>query len=117
MRFLADESCDFSVVRILREAGHDVLAIAEISPRADDTVVIDLATNESRMLLTEDRDFGQLVYASTRASSGVIYMRYPASASTTLPQDVLSLVTHHGESLLGHFTVMQPGRTRISRLP
>ncbi len=63
MRFLADENCDFAVVRALRAAGHDVVAIVEISPRAEDNVVIDLAMREGRILLTEDKDFGQLVYA------------------------------------------------------
>ena len=58
MRFLADESCDFAVVRALREAGHDVAAITEISPRATDEAVIERAAREERMLLTEDKDFG-----------------------------------------------------------
>lgn len=61
MRFLADESCDFAVVRALREAGHDVLAIREVSPRAEDSAVVDRAHREERVLLTEDKDFGQLV--------------------------------------------------------
>jgi uncharacterized protein with PIN domain len=55
MRFLADESCDFKVVRALRAAGYDVTAILEISPRADDEAVADLAANDGRILLTEDR--------------------------------------------------------------
>ncbi len=63
MRFLADESCDFAVVRALRAAGHDVLAIAELTPRAEDDAVTDLAVREERLLLTEDKDFGRLVYA------------------------------------------------------
>ncbi|MGH9202788.1 MAG: DUF5615 family PIN-like protein, partial [Vicinamibacterales bacterium] len=45
MRFLADESCDFTVVRALREAGHDVTSIAEISPGVDDEVVMALANS------------------------------------------------------------------------
>ena len=117
MRFLADESCDFSVVHSLREAGHDVIAVAEVTPRADDSVVIDLAAGAARILLTEDRDFGQLVYANAHTAGGVIYMRYPASARTSLQRDVLTLVAQQGENLLRRFTVMQPGRTRISRLP
>jgi hypothetical protein len=40
MRFLADESCDFSVVRALRSADHDVVAIAEVSPREEDDAVM-----------------------------------------------------------------------------
>lgn len=50
MRFLADESCDFAVVRALRAAGHDVVAIAEVTPRAEDDAVIDLAVREERLV-------------------------------------------------------------------
>ena len=62
MRFLADESCDFNVVRALREAEFDVLAVVEVIPRATDARVIELAVVEDRVLLTEDKDFGQLVF-------------------------------------------------------
>ena len=50
MRFMADESCDFAVVRALREAGHDVLYISEIAPGAEDTAVIERAHAERRIL-------------------------------------------------------------------
>ena len=55
MRFLADESCDFAVVRALREAGHDVAVVRELSPGVADEVVIDFAVRENRILLTEDK--------------------------------------------------------------
>lgn len=66
MRLLADESCDFSVVRALRGAGHDVIAVAELFPSLDDSLILDLALREQRVLLTEDKDFGQLVYANAQ---------------------------------------------------
>ena len=75
MRFLADESCDAAVFRALRTAGHEVLAVAEISPRADDEAVLELARGEQQILLTEDKDFGQLVYADQQATGGVIWPR------------------------------------------
>jgi len=64
VRFLADESCDFAVVRALREAAFDVVAVVEHSPGATDDQVIALSVNEQRVLLTEDKDFGQLVFAA-----------------------------------------------------
>jgi uncharacterized protein with PIN domain len=54
MRFIADESCDSIIIGALREAGHDVLAVAYITPGADDSEVIKLAGSEKRILLTED---------------------------------------------------------------
>jgi predicted nuclease of predicted toxin-antitoxin system len=117
MRFLADENCDFAVVRALRAAGHDVLAVAEISPRAEDERVITLAVREARILLTEDKDFGRLVYANRPPTGGVLLLRFPASARTDLAGAVVELVRRRGEQLIGRFVVVQPGRVRISRIP
>ena len=50
MRFLADESCDFVVVTALRTAGHDVSAIVEVNPGAEDEAVLALSRSESRVL-------------------------------------------------------------------
>ena len=80
MRFLADESCDFAVVRSLKAAGYDVAAVAEILRGASDESVIALAASERRILITEDKDFGQLVFAAARANSGVIFVRFPVTA-------------------------------------
>jgi predicted nuclease of predicted toxin-antitoxin system len=100
MRFVADEGCDFSVVRALRAAGHDVTAILEISPRAEDTAIIDLAVREQCVLLTEDKDFGELVYTNARTASGVILIRFPGNARATLPTAIMALVNEKGEQVV-----------------
>ena len=117
MRFLADESCDFAVVRALRSAGHDVVAVAEISPRADDVDVIAMTGREERILITEDKDFGQLVYADKRLNGGVIFIRFPARLRRSLPQTIVELVKQKEDRLIGAFVVVQPGRTRVGRSP
>jgi uracil-DNA glycosylase/predicted nuclease of predicted toxin-antitoxin system len=117
MRFLADESCDFAVVRALRRAGHDVEAIAEIQPRADDRTVIDSALAEGRVLLTEDKDFGRLVYVEGRPSPGVILIRFSAGLRSRLPEAVVDLVQERGDQLSESFAVIGPRRVRISRPP
>ena len=115
MRLLADESCDFAVVRALRSAGHDLRAVAEVAPSAADEVVLDLAVRDKRVLLTEDKDFGQWVYANKRATGGVLLLRYPATARRTMPAAVVRLIDRHGGRLVGCFVVVQPGRVRIRR--
>ncbi|MBI2264557.1 MAG: DUF5615 family PIN-like protein [Armatimonadetes bacterium] len=117
MNFLADESCDFEVVRILRVAGHDVTSIAEVSPRLPDRSVIELAVRRKMILLTEDKDFGQLVYAGASPSGTVILLRFPANARAALPAAVTDLITQKGSELSGCFAVVQPGRVRITRMP
>lgn len=117
MRFLADESCDFAVVTALRMAGHDVAAIVETNRGADDEVVLSIARTEERILLTEDKDFGSLAYASGHETGGVVLIRFPAHARRTLAQAVSDMVGTFGDRLSGAFTVVEPGRVRLSRTP
>jgi predicted nuclease of predicted toxin-antitoxin system len=117
MRFLADESCDFSVVRALRSAEHDVIAIAEVSPREEDDDVREMAVKDERILITEDKDFGQLVYADLRRTGGVIFIRFPARARRNLAETVVEVVRQRGRRLIGTFTVLQPGRVRSGGIP
>ena len=117
MRFLADESCDFSVVRALRSADHDVVAIAEVSPREEDDAVMERAARGGRILLTEDKDFGQLVYAKMQKTGGVIFIRFPARVRRSLPATVVEVVRRRGQRLIGSFTVLQPGRVRTGPHP
>ena len=117
MRFLADESCHFPVICALCAAGHDVLAISEIQPGALDDVILDHAVREGRILLTQDKDFGELAYTRSHPSGTVILVRFPSRARQALTQAVLDLVNREGEDLLGSFVVVQPGRVRISRSP
>lgn len=116
MEFLADESCDFAAVRALRAAGHDVLAVAETARGANDTLVIALARERARVLLTEDKDFGQLVYASGEGAAGVVLFRFPASARGLLPEAAVDVVNRLGERLRRSFAVVEPGRVRVSAL-
>ena len=115
MRLLADESCDFTVVSALRSAGHDVTAIAEISPSAEDAPVLAMARTDGRVLVSEDKDFGLLVYAGGHDTAGVILIRFPAGVRSALGQAVVDVVNELGERLVGAFVVLEPGRARISR--
>jgi predicted nuclease of predicted toxin-antitoxin system len=114
MRFLADECCDFAAVRSLRADGHDVLAVSEFQHRSVDKEVMELALAQNRILLTEDKDFGWLVFAACVDSPGVILIRFPASARGLLAEAVLKLVRRHASQLAGAFVVLQPGAARIN---
>lgn len=115
MRFLADESCDFAVVRALRTQGHDVTAVGEFQSRSIDKEVMELARSEGRILLTEDKDFGQLTFAARAEAPGVILIRFPPSARATLPAAVQQLVRERGANLSHAFVVLRPGSVRIRR--
>lgn len=120
MRILADESCDFRVIRALRSAGHDVKAVIEFSPGNSDDTIIALAVEEGRLFITEDRDFGQIVYASgdvRKTGAGVILIRFPSTARRTLPSLIVDFVGKRAGELRGRFVVVEPGRIRLGPRP
>ena len=114
MQFLADECCDFTIVRTLRADGHDVLAMAEGRVRTDDRDLLELALRDDRILITEDKDFGWLVFAARLESPGVVLVRYPALSRASLGRDMQGLIRTHGSSIAGNFVVVRPGSFRIS---
>src|SRR5580704_12102177 len=117
MNFLADESRARPVILALREAGHDVVAIVEIARGATDDQVLERALKEKRVLITEDRDFGELVYARGRSSAGVILIRFSSQARRGKSAAVIEAVLKLGSRLRDAFTVVEPGRVRISSRP
>jgi len=114
MRFLADENCDFSIVRALRAGGHDVLAVSEFQQRSVDRELMQMALSEGRILLTEDKDFGWLAFVASVKNPGVILVRFPATARRMLAPSVSQLVADFGSKLIGAFVVLRPGSARIS---
>jgi len=115
VRFLADESCDFVVVKTLRTSGYDVSAIVEIAAGADDEAVLAMARTDARIVLTEDKDFGNLARLGRSEDAGVILIRFPADARSALSRAIVDLVTELGDRLIGSFVVLEPGRARVSR--
>jgi uncharacterized protein with PIN domain len=72
MKFVVDESTGQSVVNELRRLGHDVLAIRESYPSIDDPPILNIAVSEKRIVLTNDKDFGELVYRSGLPRAGIL---------------------------------------------
>lgn len=114
MRFLADENCDAGIIDSLRSAGHDVIAVREHALGADDSIVVELAHRQNRVLLTEDKDFGQLVFAGGHPNPGVILFRIPLPARSWLLTNIASVVRDHADSIRGRFLVVEPGKIRLS---
>jgi predicted nuclease of predicted toxin-antitoxin system len=69
VRFIVDESTGVAVVNYLRRVGHDVLAVAEAMPQADDPDILIRAEAEERILVTNDKDFGDLAFRNGQAHS------------------------------------------------
>ena len=117
MQLIADESCAGPVIRALRTAGHDVISIAEISRGIPDDRVMERAFLERRVLITEDSDFGELVFVRRRPSAGVVLVKFHRRMRKTKPTAVVEAVATLGERLRDGFAVVEPGRVRLAKRP
>ena len=116
-RFLADENVSRLVVERLRAAGFDVVSVRETRPGASDKDVLGEAASDDRVLITEDRDFGELVIRQRLKVRGVILPeldRVPSAAEAEL---VVEVVRIHASKLTGNLLVLEPARVRVRPLP
>ena|SRR5688572_28116778 len=117
MRFLVDESAGSAIAALLRTLGHDVLAVAEVMQQADDGAILARAVQESRIVVTNDKDFGELIFRSGQAHAGVVLLRLRDETSANrvrVMQAVLSQVTN---ILPNQFVVATERHIRIRYTP
>ena len=117
MRWLADECAAASLVAALRENGHDVVYIAEVAPRASDAEVLRLARDEARLLLTDDKDFGDLVFRQNWPVAGVVLLRLGPAMAERRWDRLQAAIDQIGEGLTGRYTVIEDTRLRSRPLP
>lgn len=116
-KFLANENVPGEVVETARQAGHDLAWIAESSPGAEDDKVLATALAEERVLLTFDKDFGEMAFREGKASTcGVILLRPRVRSPSYLAQFMLGVLAQDVE-WEGSFSVAQEGKLRVVPLP
>lgn len=117
VKFLADECCDASVVGGLRSTGHDVHHVQETHKGVDDATVLTLAVAESRILVTEDKDFGDYAVRQRVPLPGVILLRIDPANRSRKAERILQLLADFSDRLAQHYTVVSEDRFRFRRLP
>lgn len=117
MNLLTDEGVEWAVVDRLRDDGHDVLYVAELSPGPRDEDVLREANNRGALLVTADKDFGELVFRQGRVHSGVILLRLAGLSNATKADIVAEVCRDRAPELLRAFSVISPGQVRIRRVP
>lgn len=115
MRFLIDESTGQAVVQRLRELGHDVAAVSKEMPQANDDLIIATALAEARVLVTNDKDFGEKVYREGRGHAGVLLLRLKDDRAVAKMQVTEAVVRRLGDQLQNNFTVVTESQIRVRR--
>jgi predicted nuclease of predicted toxin-antitoxin system len=118
MWFLANENFPLPSVRLLRQAGYDVASVTEDSPGIEDSEVLTRAANEQRVVITFDRDYGELIYRLRLPSpTGVLYLRFRPHTPEEPAILLLNLLQTKGLQFGGQFTVIERDQIRQRPLP
>lgn len=117
MRLLANENFPREAVDLLRTNGHDVAWVRTDAPGSSDDAVLARAHQDQRLLITFDKDFGELVFAKGQtASQGVVLFRISMPSPGVVAAKVASVLDSRGD-WAGHFSVVDDTRIRMIPLP
>jgi predicted nuclease of predicted toxin-antitoxin system len=117
VRLLANENVPQALVALLRARGHDVSWGRTDAPGSSDQEVLTRATREERVLLTFDKDFGELVFSSgVGAASGVVLLRFPPTSPVAVAAFVVAALEGRAD-WAGHFSVIEDDLIRMIPLP
>ena len=115
MRLLADECIETSIIEGLRKKGFEVDAVSEINPGTSDTSIIQLANESRAILLTADKDFGELIFRQGRVTHEIILIRLHGLSRIKKTAILANALKEHQDKLIGSFSVIEPTQVRITR--
>lgn len=105
-----------AVVRYLREQGFDVISVSEALPQAIDQDILQYAVSDRRIVITNDKDFGDLVFRDGREHVGILLLRLADDRARTKIRIVASVIHEHIDKLADHFVVATERDIRIRPL-
>jgi len=115
MNLVADESVDKQIVDRLRQDGYEVLYITEFAPGTSDDVILNTANDLQALLITADKDFGELVYRQGLIHAGVLLIRLAGAPPENKARIVTAALRERGEKMSFAFSVVTRGAIRIRK--
>lgn len=115
MKFLVDVGVSKKVEKWLAEKGYNTKAVRDIDPKAKDAEILDIAVKEGRMVMTMDKDFGELVYNSGLKHSGVLILRLEDANGDQKLEIVKKILSDFADKIQNRFCVFHDGRLRIKK--
>jgi len=116
LSFLADESLEYRIVLHLRKGGYDIVSIAEDSPSITDKDILKQAHKGKRVIITNDKDFGDLVYLMKLDHCGIILFRLTSERVIDKMNALTTLFKEHSKDIVNNFIVLGDADIRIRHL-
>lgn len=116
LSFITDENVDFRITKKLREAGYTVLSIFEEHRGVSDRTILEMARETGSILITEDSDFGEWIFAHKEKNSGVVFLRYHYSELNEIIDSVLIVLKKYQNELYTKFIVITQKKIRVREI-
>lgn len=116
MKFLVDECTGPTVARWLRQQGHDVFSVYDQARGMPDDEIIQMAVAQRRILITNDKDFGERIYRDHRPHRGLILLRLEDERAPSKIAVLSHLLTQYANRIDEAFVVVSEQRVRFVQL-
>jgi predicted nuclease of predicted toxin-antitoxin system len=113
---IADENIDHTIIKSIREIGIEVYSIYESNRGLEDFEIIEFSKNPPRIILSEDKDFGEWVFAHNQKDISVILLRYNYSETEIIKNILKNLLIERQRELFGKFSIISVNKIRIRSL-
>lgn len=114
LKFLADVNIEKLIVDELKKLGYDITWIAEENPSLDDISIFKIAQKENRILLTNDKDFGDIVFRQKLVSSGIVLFRIKGQDTREKIKLLTKVLVSHKDRISKHFVVITKEKFRFT---
>ena len=116
LSLLADENIDQRLVSSLRLAGISVYSVAESATGITDEEVMGLSKDLGALILTDDKDFGEIVFRKQRSCPGIVLLRLTGVDCSRKADHLIQVINRYGSEMIGKFVVITAERVRIRKL-
>ena len=116
LNLLADEDVNYNIIRELRQHSFEIASILEDYRSAVDEEVLRISEDTKSILITEDKDFGEWVFAHKAKVNGVIFLRYDPKDLIKITESLIKVLSSYGTKLYGKFVVITPKKIRIREI-
>jgi len=113
VKFIADVNVEKAIIDCLLANGYNTIWVSDLDCRMVDEKLLEPANREKRILVTNDKDFGELTFRQKRVSAGIILFRVKGQNSRDKVSLLQKLLLAHRNRLKGHFTVVTRKKIRF----
>jgi predicted nuclease of predicted toxin-antitoxin system len=113
LKFIADESLDFGILNELRDKGFDVISVLKEYQGISDQKVLELARQYNAVIIIEDKDFGEWIFAHKERNASVIFLRYMPDDMKNISTSLIALINKYKTDLYGKFVVVTVKKIRV----